>query len=88
MPPTIHFEDKCSGALVVRGGEEEDRTPDLRIANAALSQLSYPPNVGRILYHTGWLIKAITSHPDANRLPRFPQTACGKRDTGYPGEGS
>jgi hypothetical protein len=26
------------------GGEEEDRTPDLRIANAALSQLSYPPN--------------------------------------------
>ena len=25
------------------GGEEEDRTPDLRIANAALSQLSYPP---------------------------------------------
>jgi hypothetical protein len=28
-----------------RGGEEEDRTPDLRIANATLSQLSYPPNV-------------------------------------------
>jgi hypothetical protein len=26
------------------GGEEEDRTPDLRIANATLSQLSYPPN--------------------------------------------
>ena len=26
------------------GGEEEDRTPDLCIANAALSQLSYPPN--------------------------------------------
>jgi hypothetical protein len=25
------------------GGEEEDRTPDLRIANAALSQLSYFP---------------------------------------------
>ena len=25
-------------------GEEEDRTPDLRIANAALSQLSYPPD--------------------------------------------
>lgn len=25
------------------GGEEEDRTPDLCIANAALSQLSYPP---------------------------------------------
>ena len=27
-----------------RGGEEEDRTPDLCIANAALSQLSYSPN--------------------------------------------
>ena len=27
----------------VDGGEEEDRTPDLRIANATLSQLSYPP---------------------------------------------
>ena len=29
---------------LANGGEEEDRTPDLRIANAALSQLSYPPN--------------------------------------------
>ncbi len=27
------------------GGDEEDRTPDLRIANAALSQLSYTPTV-------------------------------------------
>ena len=27
------------------GGEEEDRTPDLRIANAALSQLSYFPKI-------------------------------------------
>ncbi len=26
------------------GGAEEDRTPDLRIANATLSQLSYGPN--------------------------------------------
>ena len=25
------------------GGDEEDRTPDLRIANATLSQLSYTP---------------------------------------------
>ena len=25
------------------GGDEEDRTPDLGIANAALSQLSYVP---------------------------------------------
>jgi hypothetical protein len=33
------------------GGEEEDRTPDLRIANATLSQLSYPPTTDRILAH-------------------------------------
>src|SRR3954464_15416045 len=32
------------------GGDEEDRTPDLRIANAALSQLSYVP-INRELYH-------------------------------------
>lgn len=30
------------------GGVEEDRTPDLRIANATLSQLSYDPN-GKII---------------------------------------
>jgi hypothetical protein len=30
-------------ALELYGGDEEDRTPDLRIANAALSQLSYVP---------------------------------------------
>lgn len=37
----------CSGLFELEcGGEEEDRTPDLCIANAALSQLSYPPNFG------------------------------------------
>jgi hypothetical protein len=30
-------------ALEYYGGDEEDRTPDLRIANATLSQLSYVP---------------------------------------------
>ena len=30
------------------GGDEEDRTPDLRIANAALSQLSYVPDCGKV----------------------------------------
>ena len=34
--PELHETWRC-------GGEEEDRTPDLCIANAALSQLSYPP---------------------------------------------
>ena len=36
------------------GGEEEDRTPDLCIANAALSQLSYPPETGGILASAAW----------------------------------
>ena len=31
------------------GGDEEDRTPDLRIANATLSQLSYVPGTRFIL---------------------------------------
>jgi hypothetical protein len=30
------------------GGAEEDRTPDLRIANATLSQLSYRPKSQRL----------------------------------------
>ena len=39
--PTEHV------GLWIPGGDEEDRTPDLRIANAALSQLSYVPiNLG------------------------------------------
>ena len=32
----------------IHGGDEEDRTPDLRIANAALSQLSYVPDGGKV----------------------------------------
>ena len=31
------------GLFLIGGGEDEDRTHDLCIANAALSQLSYPP---------------------------------------------
>ena len=34
------------------GGPGEDRTPDLRVANAALSQLSYEPILStELLYH-------------------------------------
>ena len=36
------------------GGEEEDRTPDLRIANATLSQLSYPPTEFKFYTEWGW----------------------------------
>lgn len=35
---------------LVFGGAEEDRTPDLRIANATLSQLSYRPKARPQLY--------------------------------------
>lgn len=41
------------------GGEEEDRTPDLRIANAALSQLSYPPTRSQ-KYSRRWLLSLST----------------------------
>ena len=33
------------GSPFQSGGDEEDRTPDLRIANATLSQLSYVPSI-------------------------------------------
>ena len=36
-----------SNPLFSCGGDEEDRTPDLCIANAALSQLSYIPTCGK-----------------------------------------
>jgi hypothetical protein len=35
--------DRASTGIFDTGGDEEDRTPDLRIANATLSQLSYVP---------------------------------------------
>ena len=40
--PRVKKSFKISG-LRKDGGAEEDRTPDLRIANATLSQLSYRP---------------------------------------------
>ena len=36
--------ERRSGLDDGSGGDEEDRTPDLRIANATLSQLSYVPD--------------------------------------------
>ena len=36
------------------GGDEGGRTPGLRIANAALSQLSYIPGVGRLIESPGF----------------------------------
>ena len=58
------------------GGDEEDRTPDLGIANAALSQLSYVPTIV-------WMIPPLRSIP--NRQPRRLADErpwhCGKRNT-------
>ena len=44
---SLFFLDLKDGGEV--GGPEEDRTPDLLIANEALSQLSYGPTEGREL---------------------------------------
>ncbi len=35
----------CPVPVAIDGGAEEDRTPDLSIANATLSQLSYGPTL-------------------------------------------
>ena len=40
------------------GGAEGDRTPDLRIANAALSQLSYGPMGGADYVRRGWTMSS------------------------------
>ena len=48
------------------GGVEEDRTPDLRIANATLSQLSYRPTL-------------MNSSSGARRKPRSLATGRGLR---------
>ncbi len=39
------------------GGDEGARTPDLGIANAALSQLSYIPNVKLLIIITGLTVR-------------------------------
>jgi hypothetical protein len=48
--PINGIEPKTHNLLIICGkigGAEEDRTPDLRIANATLSQLSYGPTDGK-----------------------------------------
>ena len=49
---TIRY-DRCRSLKYVQkvGGAEEDRTPDLRIANATLSQLSYRPGPREVDYN-------------------------------------
>ena len=46
----------------VDGGAEEDRTPDLCIANAALSQLSYgPESAANIAQESGTRLSVIAT---------------------------
>ena len=40
------------------GGEDEDRTHDLRIANAALSQLSYVPTLSVYSSSKSWSLES------------------------------
>ena len=49
-PPGLHFKERLAPCFIF-GGDEEDRTLDLRIANATLSQLSYIPDDKNILAH-------------------------------------
>ena len=58
------------------GGDEEDRTPDLGIANAALSQLSYVPTIKRMIPPL-WSIPNRQPRQLADERPR----RCGKRNT-------
>ena len=55
---------RSMSGLWCSGGDEEDRTPDLRIANATLSQLSYVP--------TEWLSIAEPAWPTQD----YPFDAC------------
>jgi hypothetical protein len=60
-------------AGVFNGGPEEDRTPDLRIANAALSQLSYRPlkmrNLIRVVGKKSNLLSIFDGPLLGDRLP-------------------
>ncbi len=51
---TVVFVYRLLFLLYFIGGAEEDRTPDLRIANATLSRLSYRPNIRIFIYY--WLM--------------------------------
>jgi hypothetical protein len=51
-----------AAAGYVVGGAEEDRTPDLRIANATLSQLSYRPTIQRLYQPSRFLPIFVITH--------------------------
>ena len=75
---------------MVFGGDEEDRTPDLRIANATLSQLSYVPRMGAILANSEFFLGVNPESPSL-AAPRLRIRRCVRQspffDTRRPGHG-
>ena len=69
------------------GGAEEDRTPDLVIANDALSQLSYGPVTGLILKSGQYSNTPFKEHSISvmNQYSRT-QAACGRVSGGGSGD--
>ena len=53
-PPFLKIGNR--GSCESDGGDEGDRTPDLSVANAALSQLSYTPIAGWLSKPSIWLV--------------------------------
>ena len=63
-------------------GAEEDRTPDLGIANAALSQLSYRPELGppvRMLAKCSILVQRLPFCNACPHCPTAPAPSCACR---------
>ena len=81
------------------GGAEEDRTPDLRIANAALSQLSYGPTTrgerrfgwsgpareGRIMFAAPAYVKRPIGRPRRRQPGCFPMITRACQSASTPG---
>ena len=60
------------------GGDEEDRTPDLRIANATLSQLSYVPMYRALFYNKKRQQNIYVTQEAANEHPISASTPVGR----------
>ncbi len=57
------------------GGAEEDRTPDLRIANATLSQLSYRPKTNYIIPPNAESLRLLIRRGARRKIPQHVKLA-------------